>query len=118
MLCVLGSTYLETLRVQIHANVRIRRIYFSDRLYSEDELPREYKLYLPMGEGPRGRKAAKGKEAAKGAEPAVKDEATSMAEAKPEEEKIPSGAPPTPTAEGPEKRKWFLLSRKEITRLE
>ena len=33
---------------QIHANCRIRRVYFSDRLYSEDELPAEFKLYLPM----------------------------------------------------------------------
>ena len=34
-----GTNYIETLRVQIHANCRIRRIYFSDRLYSEEELP-------------------------------------------------------------------------------
>lgn len=33
---------------QIHANCRIRRVYFSDRLYSEDELPAEFKLYLPI----------------------------------------------------------------------
>lgn len=38
------------MRVQIHANVRIRRIYFTDRLYSEDEMPKEYKLYLPISE--------------------------------------------------------------------
>ena len=43
-----GTNYIETLRVQIHANCRIRRIYFSDRLYSEDELPNEYKLFLPI----------------------------------------------------------------------
>lgn len=30
-----GSNYIETLRVTIHANCRVRRIYFSDRLYSE-----------------------------------------------------------------------------------
>lgn len=34
-----GSNYIETLRVTIHANCRVRRIYFSDRLYSEEELP-------------------------------------------------------------------------------
>lgn len=34
-----GTNYIETLRVQVHANCRIRRIYFSDRLYSEEELP-------------------------------------------------------------------------------
>lgn len=43
-----GTNYIETLRVQIHANCRIRRIYFSDRLYSEDELPPEFKLFLPL----------------------------------------------------------------------
>ncbi|CAF3816372.1 unnamed protein product [Rotaria magnacalcarata] len=43
-----GTNYIETLRVQIHANCRIRRVYFSDRLYSEDELPPEFKLYLPV----------------------------------------------------------------------
>merc|ERR1719434_387598 len=43
-----GTNYIETLRVQIHANCRTRRIYFSDRLYSEDELPPEFKLFLPI----------------------------------------------------------------------
>ena len=43
-----GTNYVETLRVQIHANCRIRRVYFSDRLYSEQELPNEYRLLLPM----------------------------------------------------------------------
>ena len=41
-----GSNYVETLRVQMHANCRIRRIYFSDRLYNEQELPNEYRLML------------------------------------------------------------------------
>ena len=27
----------------------LRRIYFSDRLYSEEELPPEFKLFLPVG---------------------------------------------------------------------
>ena len=43
-----GTNYVETLRVQIHANCRIRRVYFADRLYSEEELPPEFKLYLPV----------------------------------------------------------------------
>jgi len=43
-----GTNYIETLRVQLHANCRIRRIYFSDRLYSEEELPPEFKLFLPV----------------------------------------------------------------------
>ncbi|KAH1217399.1 Cilia- and flagella-associated protein 20 [Glycine max] len=43
-----GTNYVETLRVQVHANCQLRRIYFSDLLYSEEELPPEFKLYLPM----------------------------------------------------------------------
>lgn len=43
-----GTNYVETLRVQVHGNCRLRRIYFADRLYSEEELPPEFKLYLPM----------------------------------------------------------------------
>ena len=45
-----GSVLLIScsLPCQIHANCRIRRVYFSDRLYSEDELPAEFKLYLPV----------------------------------------------------------------------
>jgi len=49
-----GTNYIETLRVQIHANCRIRRIYFSDRLYSEEELPPEFKLFLPVQGGAGG----------------------------------------------------------------
>jgi hypothetical protein len=47
-----GTNYVETLRVQIHANCRIRRVYFSDRLYSEEELPPEFKLFIPTREDP------------------------------------------------------------------
>ena len=36
----------------------IRRVYFCDRLYSEDELPVEFKLYLPVQQG-GGRVGAK-----------------------------------------------------------
>ncbi|XP_012276870.1 cilia- and flagella-associated protein 20-like [Orussus abietinus] len=43
-----GSNYVETSRMQIHANCRIRRIYFADRLYAEDEMPEEFKLFLPI----------------------------------------------------------------------
>jgi len=43
-----GTNYVETLRVQVHANCRVRRIYFADRLYSEEELPPEFKIFLPI----------------------------------------------------------------------
>jgi hypothetical protein len=40
-----GTNYLETLRVQIHANCRIRRIYFTDQLLSNKKIPNEYKAF-------------------------------------------------------------------------
>ncbi|XP_043502120.1 cilia- and flagella-associated protein 20-like [Polistes fuscatus] len=43
-----GTNYVETTRMQMHANCRIRRIYFSSRLYNDEELPAEYKLFLPI----------------------------------------------------------------------
>ncbi|CAG8469740.1 6494_t:CDS:2 [Cetraspora pellucida] len=43
-----STNYVETLRVQIHANCRLRRIYFADRVYAEEELPPEMKLWLPV----------------------------------------------------------------------
>jgi hypothetical protein len=55
-----GTNYIETLRVQIHANCRIRRIYFSDRLYSEEELPPEFKLFLPVAKDAAAKAAAGG----------------------------------------------------------
>lgn len=35
---------------QIHANCRLRRCYFADRIYTEEELPAEFKLFLPIAE--------------------------------------------------------------------
>ncbi|XP_030380768.1 cilia- and flagella-associated protein 20-like [Scaptodrosophila lebanonensis] len=43
-----GTNYVETLRIQIHANCRIRRIFFADRLYPLDDLPPDFKLELAM----------------------------------------------------------------------
>lgn len=40
-----GTNYLETLRVQIHANCRIRRIYFTDQLLSNKKIPADYKVF-------------------------------------------------------------------------
>lgn len=48
-----GTNYVETLRVQVHANCRLRRIYFSDRLYSEEELPASFKVFLPIRNQPQ-----------------------------------------------------------------
>ena len=50
-----GTNYIETLRISIHANCRIRRVYFSERLYNEEDLPDDFKLFAPQnvkGAGP------------------------------------------------------------------
>ncbi|XP_034253136.1 cilia- and flagella-associated protein 20-like isoform X2 [Thrips palmi] len=39
-----GTNYVECVRVQIHANCRLRRIYFSDHLFSEADLPDSYRM--------------------------------------------------------------------------
>lgn len=43
-----GTKYIETIRVTINANCRIRQIYFSDQLYEEEELKDEHKFFLPI----------------------------------------------------------------------
>lgn len=54
-----GTNYIETVRLQIHANIRIRRIYFADRLYEEFEKPKEFQL--PFGNHFEGNNKKKGK---------------------------------------------------------
>lgn len=76
-----GSTYCETMRVQIHANVRVRRLYFTDTLYTDEELPNEFKLFGPMSQKKKEAERKPSKEQA------VKEEA------KPPEEVPP---PPSP----------------------
>lgn len=39
-----GTDYVETVGIRVNANVRLRRIFFSDRLYAENEKPEEYRL--------------------------------------------------------------------------
>ncbi|XP_014239476.1 cilia- and flagella-associated protein 20-like [Cimex lectularius] len=43
-----GTSFVECRRVQVHANCRLRRVYFSDKLYNNDDLPKEYRLFLPV----------------------------------------------------------------------
>ena len=43
-----GTQYVETVRVTVHANCRLRRIYFAERPYAEEDLPPEFKLFLPI----------------------------------------------------------------------
>lgn len=42
-----GTNYSETSRVQIHANCRLKRIFFAEQPFREDQLPEE--LRLPLG---------------------------------------------------------------------
>merc|ERR1712118_232936 len=49
-----GTNYIETLQIQLHANCRIRRIYFSDRLYSEEIASRVQALPSSAEESVRG----------------------------------------------------------------
>ncbi|CAL8105226.1 unnamed protein product [Orchesella dallaii] len=46
--CVYCTNYQETMKIQVHASYRIRRIYFLDRVYEDEELPAEFMLYLPL----------------------------------------------------------------------
>ena len=41
-----GTEYIETMWVQIHANCRLKRVYFAEKEMNEDdELPEEFRLY-------------------------------------------------------------------------
>ncbi|XP_060805702.1 cilia- and flagella-associated protein 20-like [Amyelois transitella] len=88
-----GTQFLETLRVQIHANARLRRIYFAERLYTEEELPQDYKLYLPLDHKHKKGKAEK-KEAASPA--AAKTPPTKAAPAAPTPPPVEEAPPPPP----------------------
>jgi hypothetical protein len=41
-----GTGYVEATRVQIHANCRLRRVYFCERLYGDEELPADFKVFV------------------------------------------------------------------------
>lgn len=45
---IYGTKYVETLKVKVNANCRIRQMYFSDRYYREDELRDDLKYFLPI----------------------------------------------------------------------
>jgi hypothetical protein len=42
-----GTKFVEVLRVMIHANCRLRLVFFSDNLYSQEQLPPELKIFIP-----------------------------------------------------------------------
>jgi len=44
---IYGTSYKETVSIEIHANCRLRRVYFTDMSYPEAELPPEFRLFVP-----------------------------------------------------------------------
>ncbi|KRY82425.1 UPF0468 protein C16orf80, partial [Trichinella pseudospiralis] len=43
-----GTNFIEAQRIIIYANCRLRRVFFSDKPYREDEIPSEFRLLLPV----------------------------------------------------------------------
>lgn len=39
-----GTNYMETVRITVHANCRLRNVYFCDRLYDEADKPAAFKF--------------------------------------------------------------------------
>lgn len=48
-----GTSYMETVRITINANCRLRNIYFCDKLYEDDEKPAAFKFMAPPKEKKR-----------------------------------------------------------------
>uniref|UniRef100_M4BKY9 CFA20 domain-containing protein n=1 Tax=Hyaloperonospora arabidopsidis (strain Emoy2) TaxID=559515 RepID=M4BKY9_HYAAE len=44
-LCCYNARYAHTISVQLHASCRVRRIYFAEQMFSEAQLPAEFRLY-------------------------------------------------------------------------
>lgn len=45
-----GTNYVETLRVQIHATCRLRRVYFTDQPLISSKIPPEFKVFAAVEE--------------------------------------------------------------------
>ncbi|XP_058804595.1 cilia- and flagella-associated protein 20-like [Phymastichus coffea] len=52
-----NTNYVETTRVQIHANCRIRVLYFCDKLYEDKDIPQKLKMFLPTTHDARKKKS-------------------------------------------------------------
>nr|XP_049701219.1 cilia- and flagella-associated protein 20-like [Helicoverpa armigera] len=48
--------FVEVQKVKINANTRLRRVYFTNSLVSEDQLPAEYRLFYPLKRKPSANK--------------------------------------------------------------
>ncbi|XP_004922399.1 uncharacterized protein LOC101735446 [Bombyx mori] len=53
-----NKQFVEVQKLKINANIRLRRIYFTERLVPEDQLPPEYKLYFPLAKSAKAKKGS------------------------------------------------------------
>lgn len=54
--------FVEVQKLKINANIRLRRIYFTEKLIPDDQLPPEYKLFFPLpSKGTKGKQAIQAK---------------------------------------------------------
>ncbi|CAK1552941.1 unnamed protein product [Leptosia nina] len=74
--------FVEVQKLKINANIRLRRVYFTERLIPEDELPAEYKLFFPLAS-----KKKQGKENKPTSQQAIKPITSAKLEAKTDEAK-------------------------------
>lgn len=54
-----GTSYAETIRVSVHANCRLRRLFFSDKLYTENQLPDDFRIMRTVKPREKPAKAVK-----------------------------------------------------------
>lgn len=47
-----GTGFVEVTRLLVHASCHVRRIYFADRAYADEQLPPEFRLYAPIQRAP------------------------------------------------------------------
>lgn len=41
-----GTNFVECTRIHVHANCRLQRIFFADKAYADEDLPKDYKLFV------------------------------------------------------------------------
>ncbi|KAG2762770.1 hypothetical protein PC129_g7834 [Phytophthora cactorum] len=46
-----NARYAHAISVQLHASCRVRRIYFAERMFSEAQLPPEFRLFTRLSKG-------------------------------------------------------------------
>ncbi|XP_063540716.1 uncharacterized protein LOC134749629 [Cydia strobilella] len=56
-----NKAFVEVQKIKVNANIRLRRIYFAEKLTPEEDLPAEYRIFLPLPS-----KIGKGKKAEEG----------------------------------------------------